>query len=170
MRNIALLVFVLLGLFVAAASVQAAEHKVMGEYDDMAESDEMMAEVDYMDKADEFLMSYPENNYYLMDVQELIDAVDAGDENLFVLDVRPAELYDAAHIPGSMNIPGPVLVTSMDMVPTDKKIAVVCTLDTNAAFAVTVLRIFADHDAWILVGGPSAWEDAGRELVPTEEM
>ncbi|MGC9514346.1 rhodanese-like domain-containing protein [Methanocrinis sp.] len=169
MKNKALLVLVLLGLFAVAGPAQAAEHEDMAEDGEMAEAEEM-AEVDYMAKADAFMMGYPENSYYRMEMQELIDAVDAGDKNLAILDVRPAELYDSGHIPGSMNIPGPVLVTSIDMVPTDKKIATLCALDTNAAFAVSILRIFGDRDAWVVVGGPSAWEEAGRELVPSEEM
>jgi len=58
----------------------------------------------------------------------------------------------------------------MDMVPEDKTIAVVCTFDTNSAFAVAAMRIFGDRDAWVVVGGIPAWVDAGRELVPTEGM
>jgi rhodanese-related sulfurtransferase len=57
----------------------------------------------------------------------------------------------------------------MDMVPTDKKIAVVCTYDTNSAFAVSVMRIIGDRDAWVVVGGVPAWEEAGRELIPSDE-
>lgn len=162
MKSTALLIFALLGLFVAVASVQAAEQE------DMAESDEMTAEVDCMANADAFAKSVTENGYYRMEMQELIDAIDSNDENLVILEVRPAELYDAGHIPGSMNIPGATLVMSIDMVPTDKKIAILSDMDTNAAFAVSILRILGDRDAWIVVGGPSAWEEAGRELVETE--
>ncbi len=151
-----------------AESDDMAETDEMDEYDEMDEADEM-AGVDYMAKAGAFLMSYPENNFFRIDVQEVIDAVDAADESLFILDVRPAG-FDEGHIPGSVWIPGPELMDSMDMVPTDEKIAVYCALDTNAAFAVSVLRIFGDRDAWIMAGGPTAWVDAGRELVPTEEM
>ncbi len=159
-----LLVFAVLGLFAAVASVQAAEHE------DVAESDEMMAEVDYMAKADAFLMGLPENNLLLMEMQEVIDAVDAGDEKMAIVDVRPASAYDTGHIPDSINVPFPGMIPNMDMVPKDKTIAVVCTYDTNSAFAVSAMRIFGDRDAWVVVGGVPAWEEAGRELVPTEEM
>lgn len=164
MKCTALLVFALLGLFAAVASVQAAEHE------DMAESDEMMAEVDYVVKADAFLMSLVDNSLLLMEMQELIDAVDAGDESVVIVDVRPASLYDAGHIPDSINAPFPELVPNMDMVPVDKKIAVVCTFDTNSAFAVSVMRIFGDRDAWVVMGGVPAWEQAGRELVAKEDV
>lgn len=158
MKSAILLVLILLGLFAAAASVQAVE---------MAEEGEM-AEVDYMAKADEFMMSLPENGFYRMEMQDLIDAFDAGDDNLVILDVRPASLFEIGHIPDSMNIPDPVLVSSMEMVPEDKKIAVVCQMDTNSAYAVSILRIFGDRDAWIVVGGVPGWVEAGRELVTTQ--
>jgi len=161
MKNTTLFVLVLLGLLAAAGSVQGvAEGDEMSEDGDMADG--------HIAKADAFMMSLPDNGFYRMDMQDLIDAVDAGDENLVILDVRPNSLYDAGHIPDSMNIPDPEIVQSMDMVPTDKKIAVVCQLDTNSAFAVSVLRIFGDRDAWIVVGGVPGWVDAGRELVATE--
>lgn len=168
MKNETLFVLVLLGLFVAAFSVQAGEEDVeMAEVDEMAETDET-AEVDYMAEADAFFMSLPENNLLLMEMQDLIDAVDAGDESIVIVDVRPAAGYDSGHIPDSINVPFPVLIPNMDMVPEDKKIAVVCTFDTNSAFAVAAMRIFGERDAWVVVGGVPAWEEAGRELVPTE--
>ena len=163
MKIAILFVLALLGLFAVAVSVQAAEHEEMAEVEEMAE-------IDYMAKADAFLMSLVDNSLLLMEIQELIDAVDAGDESVVIVDVRPATLYDAGHIPDSINAPFPELVPNMDLVPTDKKIAVVCTFDTNSAFAVSVMRIFGDRDAWVVVGGVPAWEEAGRELVATEEV
>jgi len=130
---------------------------------------EVTAEVDYTSKADAFLMSLMNNSLLRMDIQELIDAVDAGDEILEIVDVRPTNLYDEGHIPDSINVPFPQLVPNMETVPADKKIAVVCTYDTNSAFAVSVMRIFGDRDAWVVVGGVPAWQDAGRELVATED-
>jgi len=161
MKSIALLALVLLGLFALVGSVHGAEDEEMAEVDEMVE--------EHVAKADSFLKSLPEKNLLLMDMQEVIDAVDAGDDSMVIVDVRPASAYDAGHIPDSINVPFPELVPNMDMVPTDKKIAVVCTYDTNSAFAVSVMRIIGDRDAWVVVGGVPAWEEAGRELVPTEE-
>ncbi|HII06952.1 MAG TPA: rhodanese-like domain-containing protein [Methanotrichaceae archaeon] len=162
MRNTTFFVLVLLGLLATAGSVQG-----VAEADEMSEDGDM-TDVDYMAKADAFMMSLPDNGFFRMDMQDLMDAVDAGDENLVILDVRPKSLYDAGHIPDSMNIPDPEIIQSMDMVPTDKKIAVVCQLDTNSAFAVSVLRIFGDRDAWVVVGGVPGWQDAGGKLVATK--
>ena len=131
---------------------------------------ENMAEADYMTNADAFLMGLIDNDLLLMEVQELIDAVEAGDENLSIVDVRPVSFYDAGHIPDSINVPFPELIPNMGMVPTDKRIAVVCTYDTNSAFAVSVMRIFGDRDAWVVIGGVPGWKDAGMELVMSKEM
>ncbi len=57
-----------------------------------------------------------------------------------------------------------MLVEKLDSVPTGRKIAVVCSLDTNSAFGVAVLRMHK-RDAWIAEGGVYAWERLGRELV-----
>ena len=192
MKNATLFVLVLLGLFAAAGAAQGQQgmgpqaqagiHEPgtgliedediviltgepvsdlnVTEVDDMAE--------EHIAKADAFMMSLLDNNLLRMEMQEVIDAVDAGNESMVIVDVRPASLYDAGHIEGSINVPFPEMVQKMDMVPTDKKIAVVCTYDTNSAFSVAIMRIFGDRDAWIVVGGVPGWTDAGRELVETE--
>ncbi len=187
MKNTALFVLVLLGLFAVVASAQGdgagegpqagihepgtglvepeLKEEAQGTGQGLTEADETAEE--HIAKADAFLMGLINNSLLRMDMQELIDAVNAGDENLVIVDVRPASLYDAGHIPDSINAPFPDLVPNMDTVPADKKIAVVCTYDTNSAFSVSVMRIFGDRDAWVVVGGVPGWVDAGRELVPT---
>jgi len=132
----------------------------------MPEVDEMMGD-DCMAAADEFMMSLPDNGFYLLPMEDLIAKVEAEEEGFMILDVRPAELYAAGHIPGSINIPDPELVSRMSEVPADTMIAVVCQLDTNSAFAVAMLRVFGDYDAWIVSGGVPAWEAAGKELEVT---
>jgi len=128
---------------------------------------DLVEEIDYLMKADEFMKALSDNGFYLMSMEDLISAVDAGDENLFILDVRPADMYDAGHIPGSVNVPDPELVEKMDMVPTEEKIVVVCQIDTNSASDVSVLRIFGDRDARVVLGGVPAWEAAGGKLMMT---
>jgi len=122
---------------------------------------------DYMMMADEFMMGLMDNGFYLMPMSDLINASENETEiaNWVILDVRPDTLYAEGHIPGSINVPDPVLVEKMDTVPVDKKIAVVCQIDTNSAFAVAMLRTFSDREAWIVQGGVPAWLEAGKELV-----
>lgn len=196
MKNAILFALALLGLFAVGASAQgdgagmgpqAGIHEAgtglvepelkevaQGTGQGLTEVGEMTEE--HIAKADAFVMSLPDNGFYRMEMTEVIDSVDAGDESLLILDVRPAALYDAGHIPDSVSIPLTALVQSdlvagMNFIPVDKKIAVVCTYDTNSAYAVSILRIFGySRDAWVVVGGVPAWVEAGRELVPTEEM
>lgn len=114
--------------------------------------------------ADSFARSVPENKMFLMSVEDLARMVDEGDTGLVILDVRPAQLYAKGHIKGSMSVPLPMIVEQMDAVSTKKKVAVVCSIDTNSAFAVAILRMHG-RDAWIVDGGVIGWEGSGRELI-----
>ena len=124
------------------------------------------ASPDYMMKADDVMKGMMDNGLYLIPVSDVINATENETEmaDWVILDVRPEEGYASGHIPNSMNIPFTNIVSDMDAVPADKKIAVVCTYDTNSALAVAMLRVFGDRDAWIVQGGISAWQDAGKEL------
>ena len=117
-----------------------------------------------IEKADAFVKSVPDNMMYLVSVEKLADMIEAGKTDYVVLDVRPTKSYEAGHIKGSINIPLPTLIDKMGNVSKDKKVAVVCTLDTNSAFAVAVLQING-YDAWIVDGGIPGWENSGRPLV-----
>ena len=121
----------------------------------------------YMLKADEVMKGMIDNGLYLISISDVINATENETEmaDWVILDVRPVEGYATGHIPNSMNIPFTNIISDMDAVPTDKKIAVVCTYDTNSAFAVAMLRVFGDRDAWIVQGGIPAWQEAGKELV-----
>jgi rhodanese-related sulfurtransferase len=118
---------------------------------------------DLKDKADTFLKSVPVNQMYIMIARILAAGVDAGDPRTVVLDVRPPEHYDNGHIKGSLHIPLTQLIGRMKEIPKDKKIAVVCAMDTNSAFAVAVLRMHG-YDAWIVEGGVPGWVMLGRPL------
>jgi rhodanese-related sulfurtransferase len=117
-----------------------------------------------MDKADTFVKSVPENMMYLLSADKLAGMIESGKTDFVVLDVRPPKYYEAGHIKGAMNIPLTMLVAKMDKIPRDKKVAVVCTMDTNSAFAVAVLQMHG-YDAWIVEGGIPGWENSGRPLV-----
>lgn len=122
---------------------------------------------DYMMKADEVMKGMMDNGLYLIPISDLINATENETEmaGWVILDVRPVEGYASGHIPNSMNIPFANIVSDMDAVPSDKKIAVVCFYDTNSALSVAMLRVFGDRDAWIVQGGIPAWQEAGKELV-----
>lgn len=113
---------------------------------------------------DAFVKSTTENRMFLMPVEEFARTIDEADSGLVVLDVRPAPVYARGHIAGSVNVPLPALVEQMESLPADRKIAVVCAIETRSAFAVAILRMHG-RDAWIVEGGVHAWAGLGRELI-----
>ena len=117
-----------------------------------------------MEQADSFVKSVPENLMYLMPQEKLAEMIDAGKMHFMVLDIRPPQSYGKGHIDGSVNIPLPTLVDKIGEIPKDKRINVVCTIDTNSAFAVAMLRMMG-YNAWIVEGGVPGWENSGRALV-----
>ena len=117
-----------------------------------------------MEQADTFVKSVPENLMYLMPQEKLAEMIDAGKMHFMVLDIRPPQSYSKGHIDGSVNIPLPTLVDKIGEIPKDKRINVVCTIDTNSAFAVAMLRMMG-YNAWIVEGGVPGWENSGRALV-----
>ncbi|WP_435102579.1 rhodanese-like domain-containing protein [Halarchaeum sp. P4] len=89
---------------------------------------------------------------------------DRADE-LFVLDVRPAYSYHENHIVESHNLPiydqlaGESFIgldASLDELPDDQEIAVVCFSGSKASLAAEHLRK-RGYDAKALIGGMSDW-------------
>ena len=119
---------------------------------------------DYMVKTDSFLKEAMNNGFYVLSVAEFLNKTSA-DKNWAIVDVRPAQLYAAGHIPGAINIPLADLISQMGMIPAGQKVAVYCAIDTNAAFAVQTLRVYGGRDAFVLSGGIVAWQAAGMPVV-----
>nr|WP_049924075.1 MBL fold metallo-hydrolase [Halopiger djelfimassiliensis] len=87
------------------------------------------------------------------------------DESLFVLDVRPADEYEEWHIDGSYNLPvyddlleGDYtgLEASLEELPADKEIAVVCVAGVTSAEAAAFLRD-RGYDAKSMIDGMNGW-------------
>ena len=114
-----------------------------------------------------FLQNYQAKGMYLTQAQEVLNAYNANPNAVAILDVRPAALVDE-YIVGSRNIPLPTLIDNLAEVPADRMIAVYCTLDVNAAYAVAILNMLG-YDAYVMVGGKDAWVAAGG-AVTTEPI
>jgi len=56
--------------------------------------------------------------------EELMDRVNAG--SVTIIDVRPAEEYQAGHVPGAMNIPVTDIEKQLDTLPADQEIVAYC--------------------------------------------
>lgn len=112
---------------------------------------------------EDFLGSVPNNMMYLISPGDLAEGMKNMPDDWVVLDIRPPVHYNNGHIKGAMNIPLPYLIAEMEKIPTGKKVAVVCTMDTNSAFAVAILRMLG-YDAWIVEGGVPGWVKMGMSL------
>ncbi|MDD1748799.1 MAG: rhodanese-like domain-containing protein [Methanothrix sp.] len=118
---------------------------------------------EYMVKTDSFLKQASNNGFYVLSVAEFINKTIA-EKNWAVVDVSPAQLYAAGHIPGAINIPLADLISQMGMIPAGQRVAVYSAIDTDAAFAVETLRVFGDRDAFVLSGGVVSWQAAGKPV------
>ena len=108
---------------------------------------------------------------YLRDRHHL-EAIDAAtlrrrlqDEDVVVLDVRPAEEYRAGHIPGARSIPVAELAERLDELPPERQIVAYCRgpYCVFADEAVALLRA-RGYRAWRLVEGLPDWHAAGLPI------
>ncbi|MFZ7121100.1 MAG: rhodanese-like domain-containing protein [Eubacteriaceae bacterium] len=77
---------------------------------------------------------------------DFVDKVKAGDD-MFILDIRQADVYEESHVQGAVNVPwGAAIGESLDMLPTDKTIMVYCYSGQTAGQTVALLNI-AGFDA-----------------------
>jgi hydroxyacylglutathione hydrolase len=72
--------------------------------------------------------------------QELAGKLDAGGEEVAVLDVRGLSEWEAGHLPSASNIPAGHLADRLDEVPRDKPVVVHCLSGARAAIAASVLE------------------------------
>jgi len=93
----------------------------------------------------------------------------SNDEELYVLDIRHEEEYEAWNIPGSVNVDvydelaaePETVPDQLETVPTDKEIVTVCAAGVLSATA-TELLCEEDYDAKTLVDGMNGWSRVHR--------
>ncbi len=90
------------------------------------------------------------------------------DHSAVLIDVRPAEEYAAAHLPGALSIPLPELKNALSGLPKNKTIVAYCRgpYCLQSASAVQLLRS-CGYDARRLEIGPPEWRALGRPLETT---
>ncbi len=115
----------------------------------------------YMAKANDFLNGAAASNYYAVAVPDFINRTRI-DMDWVIVDIRPANAYAQGHIENAINVPAPNLISMMGTtIPAGKKVAVYGTTNTDAAFGVMALSIFGNREAYVLLDGVSAWQQAG---------
>ena len=105
----------------------------------------------------------PEINYTTISVQDTKMMIDSSD--VFILDVRTQEEYDAGHINGSTLIPVQVIETRLDEIPKDRKILVYCRSGGRSSEASQILIKNGFEEIYNMNGGIDDWIRSGFEVV-----
>jgi rhodanese-related sulfurtransferase len=101
----------------------------------------------------------------LVTIQDLKKAIDAK-EDIVIIDVRNPNEYDAAHIPGAVNVSRGLLEFQIWSVVPDKnaKIYVYCRAGGRAVLATKQLNEFGYKNAVSVDSGGFAWATAGYPI------
>ncbi len=106
----------------------------------------------------------PEKAQYTdVSVQQAKEMIDRGD--VFILDVRTQEEYDAGHIKNSTLIPLQVLDKRLNELPRDGKILVYCRSGSRSAQASQILVNNGFKEIYNMKGGIMDWTNAGYEVI-----
>jgi rhodanese-related sulfurtransferase len=84
-------------------------------------------------------------------------------DELFLLDVREHDEWDAGHVPGAVHIPMRELGARQAELPTDRTILCVCRSGSRSGMVVRALAE-AGYAAENLDGGLQSWEAYGLDL------
>ena len=93
-------------------------------------------------------------------LDEMARALEAGE---CVVDVREADEYAAAHVPGVRLIPLSEFQQRWEEIPTDGRVYLICGSGPRSLRAAAALRQ-AGVDAVNVAGGTKQWREEGRPL------
>ncbi|MGB8216719.1 MAG: rhodanese-like domain-containing protein [Candidatus Methanoperedens sp.] len=106
----------------------------------------------------------PEKVQYTdVSVQQAKEMIDSGE--VFILDVRTQEEFDAGHINNSTLIPVQVLDKRLNELPRDKNILVYCMTGGRSAQASQILVNNGFKEIYNMKGGITDWTNAGYDVV-----
>jgi rhodanese-related sulfurtransferase len=106
----------------------------------------------------------PEKAQYTdVSIQQTKLMIDHGE--VFILDVRTQEEYDAGHIKNSTLIPVQVLDKRLNELPRDKKILVYCKSGSRSAQASQILVNNGFKGIYNMKGGITDWTNAGYDVI-----
>jgi rhodanese-related sulfurtransferase len=107
----------------------------------------------------------PVERIELIDADALAERL-SRDGDIVVLDVRDADEFAEAHIPGSLHIPYGHLIERLAELPDDRTIAAICSGGKRSGLAASLLqREGFKSVVHVAHGGVRTWQRAGR---PTE--
>lgn len=105
-----------------------------------------------------FLRDYKEKGMYVKQAEEVLSMVKA--QTAVILDVRSEAVRVEGYIMGSIHIPIDMLLEQIDNIPVEKAIAVYCSKNINASYAVAILNMLG-YEAYLLENGIDAWKSVG---------
>ncbi|NVK43575.1 MAG: MBL fold metallo-hydrolase [Oceanospirillaceae bacterium] len=116
------------------------------------------------------LLSEAAERVPFVSLQELNTRVAQPSDDLIVLDVRERDAYEAAHVPGAINLPRGQLELRVNQVLPDptKRIVTICQLGKISTLAAATLRELGFLRASALDGGMAAWQEQGFETEVSE--
>lgn len=82
-------------------------------------------------------------------------------DDVFLIDVREPEEYDAGHIPGITLIPMNEVAARLGEIPTDKKVILTCRSGNRSGQVAQFLREQGYDNVHNMQGGILAWQAAG---------
>jgi hydroxyacylglutathione hydrolase len=97
-----------------------------------------------------------------------IDAMQNGDQNAVIIDVREAEEYQTGHVPGAINLPQAELASRLSELPKDRPLLMVCQSGMRSVRSAQFLKQAGFSRVASVTGGTSGWSAAGRPLVTGE--
>lgn len=112
---------------------------------------------------DRFLKTAPDMSFYRLNFKALNNIILSGVKNFMLIDVRDEQAFKAEHIPEAVNVPLPLLVDRLSMIPKDKPVYVIAGQDSDSSYATVALRML-DYHSWMVEGGQDAWKTAGYPL------
>ncbi len=91
-------------------------------------------------------------------------------EKLVLLDVRTSEEYQAGYIEGALNLDyySPDFQEALQELDLQKTFIVYCRSGNRSATAVAQMEELGFHQAYNLLGGIIAWQEAGLPLISSE--
>ena len=106
---------------------------------------------------------YSERLTFETDCWDVHDAMLHNRQDFVLLDVRGPKLYEAAHVPGAINLPhGKMTATKMQEWPEDTLFVVYCAgphCNGTDRAAVRLGRL--GRKAKVMIGGMTGWSDEG---------
>jgi rhodanese-related sulfurtransferase len=92
-------------------------------------------------------------------------AAELRDSGAFILDVREPSEWDEIHVPGSTLIPLGQLESSLNQVPKDQKVVVICRSGNRSQTGRDILTSAGFENVTSVSGGIRAWQSAGYPTV-----